>query len=88
MLNRTQRINKHERQSIKYLRNKGYIVEPLHRNKRSSHLIILIDNEVTISISCTPSDFRAIKKSVRSIKIAKNRKAYYDAELEKNKCPF
>ena len=88
MLNRTKRMNKHERQSIKYLRNKGYIVEPLHRNKRSSHLIILVDNEVTISISSTPSDFRGLKNIVRCINIRKNRKAYYDAELEKNKCPF
>ena len=88
MLNRSQRINKSERESIKYLRNKGYIVEPLHRNKRSSHLIILVDNEVTISISSTPSDIRGLKNTVRCINIRKNRKAYYDAELEKNKCPF
>ena len=54
------KMNKYERESIKYLQHKGYKVEPLHRNKRSSHLIILVD-EVKISISSTPSDNRGMK---------------------------
>ena len=80
-------MNKYERESIKYLQNKGFNIETLNRNK-NSHLIILVDNEVKVSISSTPSDIRGLKNIVRGINIRKNRKAYYDAELEKNKCPF
>ena len=87
MIIRNNKINKFERESIKYLQNKGFKIETLNRNKKS-HLIILVDNEVKVSISSTPSDIRGLKNTVRCINIRKNRKAYYDAELEKNKCPF
>ena len=65
-------MNKYERESIKYLQHKGYKVEPLHRNKRSSHLIILVD-EVKISISSTPSDNRGMKNTMRCISIGKKK---------------
>ena len=65
-------MRKQERESIKYLRNKGHRVETLHRSNKN-HLIILVD-DVKITISSSPSDSRGIKNTLRCITIEKNRR--------------
>ena len=79
-------MNKYERESIKYLQNKGYKVEPLHRSKKS-HLIILVD-EIKVYISSTPSDNRGMKNTQRCISIGKkkskkNKWKYYRKKWKK-----
>ena len=62
-------FGKKEREHIKFLISKGFIIKILRRNK--GHLHILVDNEIKTTLPSTPSDKRGMRNSVSYINRAK-----------------